>query len=200
MEKKNPLKSLANIFLASTSLMFIFLIITAGSSSATDTTKIGLIPSKEVVLVGEEFNITVYIEPIEEVSGWQIYLLNFTQGTVNANEVTSGSYWSDFFDPGQLDNDSGEITDIQTWTTGPYPSSNHTACIIRFTALSTGVCEIKIEHVEITNYIFETMNLSIRNATVVVTKDETSTNGDGKNGHLSDDDGDGTYNTPPSAL
>ena len=188
------MKSLVNIYLV-IKLVIIFLILTTNSISATDATIIGLTSSKDTVSVGEEFDIIIYIDPVEEIGGWQIYLLNFTQGVVNANKVTFGPLWQDFFDFGKIDNDSGKITDIQTWTTGPYPKDKHTACIIKFMALSQGVCEIKIDDAEITNHNFENINFSILNTTVVITENESSKYIDGTNGYISDDDGDGIYDT-----
>ena len=41
-------------------------------------TIIGITPSADTITVGEEVNITVYIDPTEAIGGWQIYFLNFT--------------------------------------------------------------------------------------------------------------------------
>ena len=194
MNPDNPLKSLVNIFLI-TKLIVIFLIIIANSISATDITQIGLIPSDDTVSVGDEFYVTVYIAPTEEIGGWQIYFLNFSNEFVKSNEVIFGSFWQNFSDPGKIDNDYGKITDIQTWTTGPYPNTNHTACVIKFTAINPGVCEIKIEEAEITNQNFENINFSIVNTEVVIKENESSKFVDGTNGYISDDDGDGIYDT-----
>jgi len=136
---------------------------------STPTAHMGMISSTSSVIEGEEFNITIYIDPIREVGGWQIFQLNFTQGKVNATGISPGSYWANFFDEGEINNDLGRITDIQTWTTGPYPDYNHTACIINFTALQSGVCTFEIIHVNVTDSEFTEMNVTTQPSMVVIT-------------------------------
>jgi|GEM_PF-1649726 len=135
----------------------------------TPTTHMGMIPSENAVVLGDEFNITIYIDPTEPVGGWHIHQLNFTQGKVDATEVTPGLYWVDLFDDGIIDNDLGMITDIQTWTIGPYPDINHTACIINFTALQPGLCTFEIVSVQISDSGFEDLNVTTHTASIVVT-------------------------------
>jgi parallel beta-helix repeat protein len=132
-------------------------------------TQMGIIPSNPTPIIGEEFNITIYIDPTETVGGWEIFQLDFTQGQVNADEVTPGFYWEEIFDPGDIDNDTGMITEIQSWTTGPYPDSNHTACIINFTALEHGQCTFELISVQVDNSSSEIMDVITYDASIVIT-------------------------------
>ena len=102
------------------------------------------------------------------VGGWQIYLLNFTQGLVNATNTVAGSYWEDFFDAGTIDNDAGNITDIQSFLIGNYPDINHTACNINFTAIAPGTCTFEIVVVEITDTSFELIEVMTKEATITI--------------------------------
>ncbi|GAG03959.1 unnamed protein product, partial [marine sediment metagenome] len=136
---------------------------------AEPTTHMGIIPSAGTVVLGDEFNVTVYIDPAEPVGGWLIHQLNFTQGCANASEVTPGPYWVDLFDEGDIDNDLGMITDIQTWTMGPYPDMNHTTCVINFTSLQPGVCTFEIVSVQVSDSGFEDLNVITHTATIIIT-------------------------------
>ncbi len=132
--------------------------------------QMGIIPSSDTIYLGEDFTILVYIDPIEPIGGWQIHEFNFTQGIVNADEVTPGSYWAVSFDNGTIDNDVGMITNIQTWTTGPYPDINHTACMINFTALQPGICTFEIVSVQVSDSGFEEIIVVTREASVIINR------------------------------
>jgi hypothetical protein len=117
----------------------------------------------------------VYLDPAVAVGGWEIYEFAFTQGLVNATEVTIGSVWTSgpgFNDPGEIDNDTGTITEIQAMLayTNPddYPDVNHTACEISFTALSPGVCSLELVLVEVADVNFELLDVVTHNVTVIV--------------------------------
>ncbi len=129
----------------------------------------GVKPSSPYVIVGQEFNISIYIDPDEAVGGWEIFQLNFTQGKVEATEVLPGSYWTDYFDAGNIDNTQGTITTIQTWTNGSYPNINHTACVINFTALKSGICSFEIGRIQVNNATFYDMDVTTHNATILTT-------------------------------
>ena len=186
MKGNNLLKSNVNLFLTTvllTSLIFII----GSSCSAAETTKIGVVPSTESVFVGDEFNLTIYIDPTEEIGGWLLDL-SFTPGMINANNVTAGSYWTTFFDEGNVSNDLGMITGMQTWSKGPYPIVNHTACVVNFTALELGVCTINIERAQATDTLFGIIAVSTYNATIIIIGEDTPAN-----------DGDGDGGIPPMA-
>jgi len=117
-------------------------------------TRMGIIPSSDTVNVGDTFTVTIYIDPTEAIGGWSIDV-NFTQGLANATEVLPGSYWTTSFDEGDIDNTTGTITGIETFSMGPYPDVNHTACIINFTAIQPSICTFEIKQADITNDTFE---------------------------------------------
>jgi hypothetical protein len=143
-------------------------IITVGMTFSTFV-HMGIVLSDNTVTVGEEIVATVYIDTTEPIGGWLIQLLSFTPSVVNAIEVLPGLYWDEFFDEGDIDNTVGTITGIQTWSTGPYPESNHTACNIRFTSLHPGECVIELQDVEITNTTFDLLPILTHKITLTVT-------------------------------
>ena len=189
-------KSNVSLFLTTILLTSLILII-SNSCSAAETTKIGMIPSTETVFVGDEFNLTIYIDPTEEIGGWSLDL-SFTQGMVNATNVTAGSYWTNYFDEGNVSNDLGTITDIQTWSEGPYPSVNHTACIVSFTAVHPGICNIELVNVQITDSEFQDVEFIRCNTTITIESNGDDNANDG-NGEGSDDPDGETKNQPPIA-
>jgi hypothetical protein len=134
-----------------------------------NVTHMGIIPSSDTVNVGENFTATIYIDPVEPIGGWGLWQLNFTQGKANATEITAGIEWASFFDAGEIDNDNGTIVDVQSWTIGPYPDYNHTACTISFTALEPGEFVIEIISVEVTNDLFQNIPVVTHNATITIT-------------------------------
>jgi len=133
------------------------------------TTDMGLIPSMDTVAIGETFTVTIYLDPTEAVGGWSTDV-NFTQGLANATEVIPGSDWTASFDEGDIDNTTGTIIGIQTWTTGPYPDTNHTACTISFIALQAGVCTIELTDIEVlaANFV-DVLDVTTHAVTVTIT-------------------------------
>jgi PKD repeat protein len=190
MNHKNPVKSSISIFIAT--LLFTSLIFVVNTGSAAETTEIGMILSSETVSVGEEFTVTIYINPTEAIGGWEIYNLTFSEEYVTANGVTNGSEWPiESFDGGNIDNSGGGITEIQSWGTGDYPDYNHTACTISFTASNSGICSFELVRVQITDTLFVNLSVSTRNATITITGDDGGNGGNGGNGT--------SPNTPPVA-
>jgi parallel beta-helix repeat protein len=137
-------------------------------TGAPPITQMGIIPSSDAVNVGDNFTATIYIDPVEPIGGWQIYEFNFTQGIVNVTEITPGSFWETNFDSGDIDNENGTITDIQTFSMGTYPDVNHTACMINFTALQLGICTFEIIRVDITDDNFEVIPVITHTAMIDV--------------------------------
>ncbi len=184
MIHKNLVKPTLSI--TTTIILFTSLIFIIDPVYAEETTEIGLIAASDTISVGEEFMVTLYINPTVEVGGWMIYQLSFSEEYVTANSVTSGFEWSESFDEGSIDNSDGIITDIQCWKMESYPSENHTACTISFTAINSGVCRIELVSVQVTDTLFKDLSVSTNNVTVAI-----QGNGDG--------DGDGDANQPPIA-
>jgi len=171
-----------------TIILFISLIFIIDPVYAEETTEIGLISASDTISVGEEFIVTIYINPTVEVGGWEIYELSFSEEYVTANMVSSGSEWDESFDGGNIDNTNGKITEIQSCKMSEYPSVNHTACTISFSAVNSGLCSIEIVRVQVTDTSFNDLSVSTNNVTITLTG-----NGDG------DGDGDGDANQPPIA-
>ncbi len=195
MIHKNKVKSSVNLFIVA--ILFTSLIFIIDAVNAEETTEMGLVLSSETVSVGDEFVVTVYINPTEEIGGWQIYQLSFMQGKANAINVSPGSYWGTNFDPGDIDNDTGIITNIQTYDQGPYPDMNHTACTINFTALQPGEFTIEVVSVEVTNDSFITLPVTTHTVTITIIGDGNEDNGD--NGGNGGNGGHTEPNTPPVA-
>jgi len=134
-----------------------------------NVTRMGIIPSSNIVNVGENFTATVYIDPTEAVGGWEIYLFSFSEEYATANEVTAGSEWAAFFDEGDIDNVNGTITEIMAWKMDNYPDYNHTACEISFTANNPGVCYVQLITVEVTDTLFQELDVITHNAIITIT-------------------------------
>jgi parallel beta-helix repeat protein len=134
------------------------------------TAIMGITPAMKTVGLGEEFSLTVYIDPDEPVGGWKITLLTFTQGKVNATTVIPGPDWTNHFDNGTIDNDAGTITNIQTFTNLTLPSTNHTACTITFQAVESGLCQIILSDAQVHNASLDEMMTHTQHATVTITE------------------------------
>jgi PKD repeat protein len=134
----------------------------------------GIVTPSETIGIGDEFTINIYIDPSVKIGGWEIYLLSFSKDLVSANEVINGDEWpSTLFDEGDINNNNGTISAIQTWKTQDYPDYNHTACDISFTALAAGECTFKIISAKITNDVFEYISFTTHNATFVIFEEGT---------------------------
>ena len=146
-----------------------------------NTTQMGIIPSSDTVNVGDSFNITIYINPSERIGGW-LTDVNFSQGLVNATEVTIDPVWMpdiqpgelNFIDFGTIDNESGTITGISAslMLFDPedelYPDYNHTACEISFIALQPGVCTFELGNVLVSNPLFATLDVSMHTTSISI--------------------------------
>jgi parallel beta-helix repeat protein len=131
----------------------------------------GIIPSAETVLLGEKFTVTVYIDPIEEIGGWEVNQLNFTQGLVNAQDVIPGSSWNTIFDNGTINNENGEITGVQAWRTSLFPYTNHTACTVNYTTVQPGECDFALLDVTVTDSTFKEIDVITHDTAVnIITK------------------------------
>jgi uncharacterized repeat protein (TIGR01451 family) len=118
------------------------------------TTTVGCSIDTQPIYVGDSFVVTVYIDPAEEVGGWEFYI-EFTPTLANATQVEKGVEWmAGFFDKGTIDNELGKINSIQAALTfddiSEYPSTNNTACTISFTALQPGTFTIDFDTIQST--------------------------------------------------
>ena len=133
----------------------------------TSYTTMGISSDSKNIIVGESFNVTLYINPIYPIGGWKIDTFSFSKNILSANSVQPGINYAKYFNSGNIDN-NGMIYGIETFSTGPYPISNHTACVINFTADKPGKCLMQIESGEITDNNFNTIPLKTINLTLDV--------------------------------
>lgn len=170
-------------------------------STAEDSIEVGLLPSENTVTKGNDFTITVYIDTSEEIGGWEINLLTFSQEIVQLTKVTPGSNWTEFFDNGTINNNDGNITGIQTWrSVEPYPDNYHTACTLTFNAIKPGLCTFELVFFQVTNSSFADLTFTSKNTSVTVKDSDQDPPSDGNptiddeiKGHLEDENDDGTY-------
>jgi len=159
-----------------------------GLSNGLSQTKIGILTNEDTVNVGETFDVIIYIDPDETIGGWLLNI-SFTPNLIQANNVSPGSIWEELFDVGGINNDQGFINGIQTWKKEEYPETNHTACIISFIALSSGVCDIFVDDAVITNSLFNDINYSLYPARIVIVGDDPTEFPIGDDDNPSDDGG-----------
>jgi hypothetical protein len=195
MRKQNPVKKWTAKFFALILLNF-FLCITNNFVTAQQTSEIILTPSATQVNTGEEFAVTLSMNPTEAIGGWSLDF-RFNQELAHATNVTPGTDWIAFFNPSEINNQNGTIAEIQAWSTGSYPATTHTLCTIQFEAIHAGVLHLSIEQVQITNISFQTITVSSKNTTVTIldTSEGDSSQGSNidPNGYLIDTNQDGTF-------
>ena len=131
-------------------------------------------PSSKVVKRGEPFNISIYVEPGEEIAGMQANLI-FDPSFVHVNSVAEGDLLRNsglptFFIPGKINNTAGFVKDIACTILGKgNVSSPGTFAIINMTAGNlSGTSPLKIEGVKITNSYAQLLPHNISNGTLIV--------------------------------
>jgi hypothetical protein len=139
--------------------------VTISTSSQLTPIDIGVtVPSN--ITQGDTFQATVYIDPTDAsaaIGSWQISLLNFTKTLVSVTNITAGSSWASSFTAGTINNTAGNITDIGASTTASYPTINHTACTIQFSAIASGSCTIAIVTAAVSDDASSSLTLIIHN-------------------------------------
>lgn len=197
MRQQNPLNSYAAGILTLI-LLTSFLLACRIPVLGEEVSEIDLIPSSNQVVVGEEFTLTLLMNPTEAIGGWSLSL-RFNQELIQATNVTPGINWTAFFTQGEINNLNGTITEIQTWSIGPYPATKHTLCTIRVQAMHAGVCHLSLEQVQVTNTSFQTLPVSSKNTTVTIVGTSEGDGSEGSDeeptGYLIDTDQDGTFDT-----
>lgn len=174
-------------------ILSLALSIPASIINAQQPSAITLQPSASAVSIGDEVTLTVVLSPAEAIGGW-LLSLSFDPALLQATTVTPGSFWTEMFDDGDINNHDGTITDIQTWSTGPYPSEEHTLCTIGFTAVQAGDCPLTITQAEVTDTMFTDLAVLFHNTTIVILpQNQGQTPPPG--GTLKDTDDDGVYDT-----
>ncbi len=139
--------------------------LTSNLVTAQQVSEISLIPSSTKVNVGEEFTVTLSMDPTEAIGGWSL-TFHFNQELAHATNITPGINWTSYFSIGEINNLAGTITEMQTWSTGPYQTADYILCTIRLQAVHAGICQLSIEQVKITNISFEEIPVSFTNTTI----------------------------------
>ena len=103
----------------------------------------------DIVDIGSLFNVTIYLDLYENVSGWSIDELTFQPDLLSVENVEEGDLFngvqSSFAILGEIDNITGKITDIICYTpTGDNVSESGSLCIITFYAKKAGLAEINL--------------------------------------------------------
>ncbi|RJS69200.1 hypothetical protein CW714_08935, partial [Methanophagales archaeon] len=131
-------------------------------------------PSSKVVKRGASFNISIYVEPGEEIAGMQANLI-FDPSFVHVNSVAEGDLLRNsglptFFIPGKINNTAGFVKDIACTILGKgNVSSPGTFAIINMTAGNlSGTSPLKIEGVKVTNSYAQLLPHNISNGTLIV--------------------------------
>lgn len=175
------------------SLIVFSFLLSIHSCCADLQTEIIMTPSTDHILKGESFTLTISITPSEPIGGWQLDL-RFDQTRVQPVTITPGTSWAAYFDPGIINNTTGTIRGMQTWTTDSFPTTPHTMCAITFIALEAGLCAFSIEHIQVTNASFTDILVVTHNVTISISEGGTG-HEPGEGGYLVDENGDGTYDT-----
>ena len=132
-------------FMLITSVLASFLTHVPIVKAAADT-EIGIYFNVTYAEVGNTFNATIYLEPgADIVTTWKVYNLTYSQdrlGIVNATNVTVPGFWhTGFQEEGDIHNDTGNITDVQSFDAGG-TTNNYTAFRVNFTALYPGTLSV----------------------------------------------------------
>ena len=179
MKRKNSqgIRLIASLLLVSA-----LLIMTTSCQGEEKTVDIVLTTSQESIEVGEGFVVTITIYPHStEIGGWGFDLL-FTPGLISVDSIAPGSNWTTFFDDGTINNDTGTISGMQTWSMGPYPLENHTACTIACSAIASGTCTISLRNIEIIDALAVSLNSTSNTLTVSIGGDEEDSQDGGGGG------------------
>jgi parallel beta-helix repeat protein len=130
-------------------------------------TYMSVIPSYNMVSVGDTFDLDVYLDPTEEISQWEINM-SFTPGVLNVTGVDSGPPWGTFFDPGVIDNESGTITFVQSQIPFPFIDEENVACTLHLKANKTGLALVGINHANVSNSSLQTIDIYLNDAYIEI--------------------------------
>jgi hypothetical protein len=137
--------------------------------SSRGTTYISVVPSSQTVGYGETFSIIVHLDPGEPVIGVQIDL-SFNATLIHANSVTNANpaVWQ-FFQPGIINNTSGEIHGAAVAVFGSTVSTPTDCFNITFTSQSTaGTSPLTLHNVIVTDQNASPIYPVITNGEVIV--------------------------------
>jgi hypothetical protein len=146
-------------------------------ASGAGTTIVSVSPLSQRVDPGEQFSISVVVDPNTAIAGVQ-FNLSFDASLVSANRVEEGNLLkqggaSTYFGPGQIDNVAGTITGVYgvIITPGQAVSTSGTFAIITLTAKTGGgACALTLSNVVVGDMNGNAVPASVVNGTISVNK------------------------------
>jgi hypothetical protein len=150
-------------------------------NSNLGVTYVSISPSSQTVGPGQNFTLSVYVEPGEPINGVAL-AFSFDESYIQANEVAEGNLfdgYTTFFNPGFIDNTIGTITSVYGFTV---PATNTvttpgTFCTITFISQSTsGSSNLYLYDMCITDILGECItNIVLYNGTTQIDADPPNT-------------------------
>lgn len=143
--------------------------------SAAETTSITALAPDESISGGEQFIISVVVEPNQAIAGVQ-FDLSFDPSLVTVNGVEEGNLLKQdgantFFNPGTIDNATGTVSGVTGVITSPGQtvSTPGTLAIITLTAGTTGdTCPLTLSNVVIGNITGQSVPVSVINSQITI--------------------------------
>jgi len=152
-------------------------IVMDGDKTVTATFKehtiVSILPSAQIVGKGETFDVSVYVEPGEPITGITIGKLSFNATLIHANSVILEGFFDPYnttFSNGTINNINGEITNIYE-TTSPINnvSTDGYFCNISFTAQQEfGTSELDLEGVIIPDANGNPASITVNDGEVII--------------------------------
>jgi hypothetical protein len=149
-------------------------------SPGPGTTFVNISPPSQTVGYSDIFTVDVYVEPDEPIMGVALYL-SFDQTLIHADSVTEGDLfggpWSTIFEPGIIDNSSGVISSVYGLIIGAHTvTDSGVFCTITFISQSSsGVSNLDLYNVQVTNETGDYITVTINDGTVQVDGDTPDT-------------------------
>lgn len=136
-------------------------------------TIISIQPPSYLVGVGEEFMVSVFVEPAEPIMGVSFEFLYFDANLIHADEIWEGDLFGDYitFCFGEIDNENGMITDVFI-VAAPEDAVNESGNFVNiiFTALDTfGTSELVLDGVEIADINGNPIPVKIKDIEYIIT-------------------------------
>jgi hypothetical protein len=152
-------------------------IVMDGDKTVTATFKehtiVSILPSAQIVSKGETFDVSVYVEPGEPITGITLGKLSFNATLIHANSVILEGFFDPYsttFSNGTINNINGEIIDIYEATS---PINNVSTdgyfCNISFTAQQEfGTSELDLDGVILSDEGGSPVPLIVNNGSVII--------------------------------
>ena len=99
-------------------MLVISLLVVSNTVMADESWQVSPYPSTQTVTNGAYVYVDIFANTTvsDQVSGWEIEILNFTSSYLQLNEVTEGNWLSDegstLFEDGDINNTAGTLEDV----------------------------------------------------------------------------------------